>query len=32
MVRRWINNIMVINFGTFVKVRARSTYLYLAFV
>ena len=32
MVRRWINNKMVINFGTVVKVRARNTYLCLAFV
>ena len=32
MVRRWINNRMVINFGTVVKVRARNTYLCLAFV
>ena len=32
MVRRWINNKMVINFGTVVKVRARNTYHCLALV
>ena len=32
MVPRWINNKMVINFGTVVKVRACNTYLCLPFV